>query len=254
MPIRGPIFESLICVAIAAVGIGCAKAEFDPPDSGPPPEKDGPVCSISSDLCTKDDGQSCSACGQKCSYVVATTETVQAACVAQGTLKTYEECEIYSEGTKSQSDDCEAGSVCLRPSGGRGKFCFLLCSGIGDCNGVPCGPRPLSSNASGEVYVCDPPYRQWGDADFCDPLNGTCGDARYCFLVQEDPSGQSRTVCEYSEGNGRDDPPSSCELSRDCFQQFTCVGGSCKRVCKVDTTCDSGRKCVGRGAQYGYCP
>lgn len=255
MPIRGLNF--LICVAIAAVGIGCAKAEFDPIDGGPPPEKDGPVCSPSSDTCTPGPGGSdpCLACGQKCSYVVATAEAVQAVCVVpKGEMKPFEACEIFSEGIKNQTDTCGAGSVCLRPSGESGKFCFPLCSGSSDCHGVMCGPRKLASNASAAVSVCDPAYVQFGEADFCDPLAGTCGDGRYCFLVDKDASGHSRTVCEYSEGNGRDDPPAPCTLARDCFPQFTCVDNLCKRVCNADTPCDSGQKCVERGLEYGYCP
>jgi hypothetical protein len=94
---------------------------------------------------------------------------------------------------------------------------------------------------------------QAGESDFCDPMVGKCGPDRYCFLVDEDASTHSRTVCEYSEGNGRDDPPATCTLARDCFQQFTCVDSLCKRVCNAANPCDLGQKCVERGLEYGYC-
>lgn len=256
MPVRGPVFEFLICVAIAAVWIGCAKAEFDPPDSAPPPEKDGPVCSVSSATCTDDIG--CAACEQKCSYVVGPSGIdIQASCVTpDGDLGEFEECHIQREGTKDQSDDCGPGQICLRPSGSEEvKFCFRLCATSADCIRAECGSRPLFS-AGPPVNVCDPPYVQVG-AGACDPLVGnSCGDGRYCFLVQGDDLGHSRTVCEYSMGNGRDEPPppAECQSARDCFFQFTCVDGACRRVCQGGSTCDSGKMCVAMGAEYGYCP
>jgi hypothetical protein len=254
MPIRGPNF--LVCVALAAAGIGCAKAEFDKTDGAPSPEKDGPVCSAPSETCTLGSDDPCSACGQKCSYVAATPGAVQTACLPQGTAKAFEECTSSKEGTNSQNDNCEAGSICLRPSGSEEvKFCFPLCSTSVDCQGTACGVRPLFAKGP-DVGVCDPTYYQVGSSGACDPFDDhSCGDLRYCFLVPGDGgTGKSRTVCDYSMGDGRDDPPAECKAARDCFFQFTCVDNTCKQVCKAKTTCYSGKTCIAMGGEYGYCP
>lgn len=252
MPIRGPIFESILCAAIAVAGIGCTKAAFDAPDAG------APVCSVPPEACSTESAAVCAQCALKCSYVATSGgDAIQATCAAKGDSAAFSECDSYFEGTPSQTDTCETGSVCLRPRGEDRKFCFPLCTSSTYCpGGVECGQRSLFPGGP-SVNVCDPEYVQVGSpTGSCDPLAGKgCSGGRYCLLVPSaDSTGRSRTVCEYSIGNGRDDPPSACNSPRDCFLQFTCVGGLCKQVCQAKTTCYSGRSCVELGSDYGYCP
>jgi len=251
-----------ICAAIVGAGIGCVKAQFEAIDSGAvttplPDGNDGPICAPPPGTCTEPASDPCASCNQKCSYVGGVGGVTQAACVMlSGTKALYEECGVFREGTKDQTDNCAAGSICLRPSGSEQvTFCFKLCRDSTQCPGygVACGTRPLFSGGP-PTNVCDPPYAKFGDPEFCDPLaEKSCGDNRFCFLVSPDDSSEhSRSVCEFSEGDIRDDGR-TCKWARDCFPQYTCVNSQCKPVCKSKTTCDTG-SCVALGLEYGYCP
>jgi hypothetical protein len=224
-----------ICSAPSASG--CTPAVTDPCD---------PVCQVGS----------CDWCTQKCSYAYAEDNTrPEPACASKGEKPAFATCTPSLPGTPQQFDDCSVGSICLPAFlGDSQRYCFSLCRSPVDCpGGVECGPRPLSP-AGGMVDVCDPSYDTCGvDAPCCDPLADTgCGADRYCLLVSPDPSGHSRTVCEYAYGDGRNG--SACTSARDCLTGNVCVNGACMLACDSTRPCVGGTTCVSLGAEYGYCP
>jgi hypothetical protein len=204
---------------------------------------------------------SCAWCGQKCSL----DNTGVAICVARGSIDTGVKCTIFDEGTAQQHDECRAGTICLTPNvGDNMSYCFALCRSSEDCPGyVACATRPLGRGAV--AMVCDPEYTTCNSAaavGCCDPLvsapapNG-CGNGRFCYLVTADPSGHSRTMCEYATGGKDRGEP--CQTSRDCMEKLVCVpsgpagSGTCRKVCNSSDLCGVG-PCMPMGNEFGYCP
>jgi hypothetical protein len=269
----------IVFVAGTALGAvaACAKAQFESMDAAPLPVGDAPaakdlpqeprVCPAPSIPACTEQWSPCDPvcqtgtcddwCGQKCSFAYDQDLRPQIACVADNGGKHVfpEGCKVEHPGTGQQTDDCSPGHICLPAfKGGELTLCFKLCHDKTECIFGECASRVLSS-AGGTVNVCDPPYTQCGDAPkpCCDPLNNTgCESNQYCFLVPPGAdSNHSRTLCDYSYGNGR--RGSTCTSSRDCQQLHTCVDGFCKEVCAATSACPSGA-CSMLGAEYGYCP
>ncbi len=188
----------------------------------------------------------CDWCSQKCNYAY----SGQLACGGFGQKAFPQSCTPSGDG----SDDCAPGSICLEPSLGDGTYvCLALCRVSGDCvENVNCGARKLTA-AGPTVLVCDPPYYQVGTAGSCDPLANTgCDTARTCLLVAPDTgTDRSRTVCEFSYGDGRDG--AACTASRDCMTRFTCVDNVCRQVCDNGHPCPDGKDCMPHGSDYGTC-
>ena len=198
----------------------------------------------------------CDWCTQKCSYVDRSgSGDVQPACTRAGAGVFPQDCAVVASGSPQQSDNCAPGSTCLPPIIGDSlTYCFGLCRSPADCAyGVECGQRKLSA-AGGLVAVCDPPYDQCGvDGTCCDPLaNSGCAANRVCLLVSPDlGSGHSRTVCEFSYGDGRNGSP--CASARDCQIKNTCVNNACRQTCGSGAACAAGSTCTPLGSEFGYC-
>jgi hypothetical protein len=197
----------------------------------------------------------CDWCTQKCTYAFDGV-TTQSICASKAQKVFPQACQVTSSGSLQQSDDCATGSICLAPTiGDNFTYCFSLCRGKADClYGVECGPRRLSP-AGGLVGVCDPPYDQCGaGGKCCDPVAGTgCAPNRVCLLVSPDlGSGHSRTVCDFTYGDGRNSAP--CSLSRDCLLKNTCINNACRQICSSTNLCPNGGICTLWGSEYGYCP
>jgi hypothetical protein len=227
---------------------GCTLTTTDPCD---------PVCQT---------GSKCNWCTQKCTYSLAGT-AAQATCAAKdpSPVAVFQPCGVTSSGSPSQDDNCVPGSICLQPVNGGNPstgYCFALChNAIQDCFGVACTQRTLSS-IGGTVNVCDPPYDPCGpDGNCCDPLATTqpsgCESGRVCLLVSPDQqSGHSRTVCEFSSGNGKNG--AFCASAHDCSQAYTCVNdgphNGCHRVCNTANPCPvGGGECLPWGTEYSFC-
>jgi len=283
---RSPKLHLLLTFGVLAAG--CTKAEFSAVgDSAVAPDDAGDVAAAgdtsdagspgdprpeASPICPAPDASGCGTaalspcdpvcqtgdcdwCTQKCAYAYATDNSGPVpVCASAGDQPLYSTCTQSFPGSPQQSDECAAGGICLPAFlGDTQGICFSLCRSRIDClGGTDCGPRPLSP-AGGAVSVCDPPYDRCGvDGNCCDPLAATGCDAnRYCFLVSPDPSGDSRTVCEYTYGNGRSG--FACVSARDCWPGYACVTGACLEVCDSAHLCPDGG-CVLLGAEYGYCP
>ena len=260
--------------------LGCLKASFAPVDA-----QSAPADAIQVDMCVNPvtakanclaqaggrcdpvcQSGDCDWCSQKCTLADDGTAT----CATGGTVAPGETCTVYLSGTALQHDECRPGGICLTPAiGDPISYCFTLCHSDIDCQGaVACSPRPLARNdvgPSASALVCDPEYTTCNPNSVkscCDPLalsagsNG-CQGGRFCYLVTPDPSGHSRTTCEYTTGGkGRGE---ACQSSRDCLEKYVCApsgsgtSGSCQRVCNTATPCGSGT-CSQLGAEYGYCP
>jgi len=227
--------------------LGCTPTTTDPCD---------PVCQTGS----------CNWCTKKCSYTLVGA-TAQATCAAidqsHSPAAVSQPCGVTSSGTSGQYDNCVPGSICLQPVNGgfpNTGYCFALChNATYDCNGVACTQRSLSA-AGGLVNVCDPyPYSQCGPGgSCCDPFaqSGSCGPGRYCLLVAPNPSGHSRTVCEFSSGDGSNG--AFCASAHDCKFANTCVNdglhNGCHRVCNAAQPCPvGGGDCLPWGTEYGFC-
>jgi len=190
-------------------------------------------------------------------------------CAAYGDKLVGETCDINSLGTVQQWDDCVAGAICLStpiPTAPLAAYCFTLCRSEFICSGVPCGTRPLYAGGK-PVMVCDPEYMPCDPnavPPCCNPFvisDGTdsngCPPGRFCYLVKPDSTagstGRSRTVCEYSTGEGG--RGTACTSSRDCLERLVCAPqGTCQRVCDQSNPCDGGADCIFMGDTYGYCP
>lgn len=198
----------------------------------------------------------CDWCTEKCTLAYSPGGgAIEPACRLKGAGVFPEACALVAAGSARQSDDCAPGSLCLPPFVGDGPtYCFALCRSRADCTyAVECAPRKLSA-AGGTVTVCDPPYDQCGtDGRCCDPIaNQGCEPNRICLLVSPDlGSGHSRTVCEFSYGDGRNGSP--CASARDCQLRNTCVAGACVQVCTNAAPCPAGSACVAYGSEFGYC-
>jgi hypothetical protein len=276
---------SVLPVILALPTLGCAKATFvalpdadgttdtlesppPPPDAaggapGPEVEPTCPAPTIS--FCSTESTNpcdpvcqvgNCNWCKEKCTYTYAADGSgPKPACAPTGDTSVPIGCQVTGSGSAQQADNCAPGGICLPGVLGDGfHFCFTLCRTSVDCLGsVACAPRPLSP-AGGTVKVCDPPYDQCGvDGHCCDPFDETsCGANRYCFLVAYDAgSGNSRTTCEFSYGDGRNGSP--CSTARDCQPRNVCVEGACLAVCDTSHSCSPGTTCYLYGSEYGYC-
>jgi hypothetical protein len=264
---------------LAVLGAGCARASFDPVADAAGAPRDAaavgddspaletsltcPAPSVASCVGGAADPcdpvcqtGACAWCAQKCSYSYAPGAVgTQPACASKGARTLAESCTVVSSGSPEQADDCAPGSICLAPTiGDSFAYCFSLCRSDVDCPyGVACGQRKLSA-AGGLIFVCDPAYDQCGtDGKCCDPLaDSGCDANRYCLLVSADlGSGHSRTVCEYSYGNGLNGAP--CSSARDCLTRNTCVNNTCMPVCNPVKPCPAPATCHPLGAEYGYC-
>lgn len=202
----------------------------------------------------------CDWCSQKCSK----GGDGVTACAKFGPQATGTICTLNARGDPWQNDDCIAGDICLTPDiGGSLSYCFTLCRSSLDCQGgVACADRLIASLAGNNVKtpVCDPPYKECDDSILgacCDPIAKTgCSSDRFCYLVSPDIETQnSRTVCEFSTGEGR--RGFYCKSSRECMPGWVCTGnGLCQQVCNPDVadSCPAGGVCTHYGKQYGYCP
>jgi hypothetical protein len=263
-----------VALSIVWMVAGCVRAEFVPVDSADAgtdtdsqcvaPTTPVPSCQArGGDVCDPVcQSGTCAWCGQKCSL----DKSGAPACVARGALDTGQTCTIFFEGTAQQHDECRAANICLTPNiGGSTAYCFAMCRSSVDCpGGVACAARPLGRDGA-VALVCDPEYITCDPAiapGCCDPLASDstasgCGSGRFCYLTTPDPSGHSRTMCDYATGGkGRGE---ACQSSRECLEKFVCVpsgaGGSgiCQRVCSSNKPC-SGSTCVPLGSEFGYCP
>jgi hypothetical protein len=215
-----------------------------------------PVCQVGT----------CAWCTQKCSYAA----NGQAVCSQLGRFPTGSSCTVSLAGTPEQYDNCAPGNICLSPEIGSGLFyCFALCRSSLDCvgAGVACSGRVLSASGPTQVSVtvCDPPYRSCAAGSpqrCCDPLGGAagCDVGQFCYLVPPDPSGDNRTVCDYTTGGGARGV--QCTSSRECMSGWTCYGASpgiagvCRMVCDpmAATPCGTdGGPCLAYGKQFGVC-
>jgi hypothetical protein len=213
-----------------------------------------PVCQTGSQT------GSCDWCTQKCTYAPAGA-AAQPTCAGKGKQTVFQPCGVVSSGSAIQNDNCAPGSICLQPvSGDNSWYCFSLCRSTIDCiSGVECGQRNLYSQGP-LITVCDPPYDSCGpDGKCCDPFAAQaasgCATNRFCLLVSPDPATQhSRTVCEFSYGNGRHGD--FCDSAHACLTANACVNGFCRQVCNTTTNpCPSPLgTCMPWGAEYGYCP
>jgi hypothetical protein len=210
-------------------------------------------------------GSRCDWCSQKCTYAPFGT-TAQATCAAKdpNPVAVFQPCGVNYSGLPTQDDNCAPGSICLQPINGNSPstgYCFALChNAVQDCKGVACTQRMLSASG-GTVAVCEPSYDQCGlDGNCCDPLApqpGSCGSGRFCLLVAPDQSsGHSRTVCEFSSGNGKNG--AACASAHDCSQAYTCVNdgphNGCHRVCNTANPCPvGGGECLPWGTEYSFC-
>jgi hypothetical protein len=265
---------------LLAFFLGCVKANFAPIDA-----ERAPTDAIQVDICVdpvtvKPNCQAqpsgrcdpvcqsgdCDWCSQKCTLAGDGTAT----CAPRGAIASGETCTVFLAGTAQQHDECQPAGICLTPGiGDPISYCFTLCHSEIDCPGaVACSPRPVARTEIGlsaSTLVCDPEYTSCdpGSAkSCCDPLalstvSGGCPGGRFCYLVTPDPSGHSRTTCEYTTGGkGRGE---ACQSSRDCLGKYVCApsasgnSGSCQRVCNTASPCSSGT-CILLGAEYGYCP
>jgi hypothetical protein len=275
MKLAAPLLISLVGMASLLAGASCTKAQFETIDAAPTPPADAATIRDAQSqepiVCSATPVQGCVSkwlpcdpvcqdktcpdwCTQKCSFAYGPDNKPKIACVANqhGKRALFETCSVEHSGTDQQTDDCAVGGICLPVFKGGDTLCFKLCHDSTECIAGECAPRALSS-VGGTVTVCDPQYAQCGEATkpCCDPLKNTgCGTNQYCFLVSADPSTHSRTLCDYSYGDGRDNDP--CSSSRDCQQLYTCVEGACKQVCTDSASCSS-KTCVARGGEYGYC-
>jgi hypothetical protein len=204
-------------------------------------------------------------CGQKCTYAGTDPQPV---CADQGALKESESCTVKNSGGSEQSDDCEAGNICLAPVSEKDAYCFKLCYQDFDCKSYgDCSERLLSPKG-GSVSVCSPAHKLCGSSDSpcCDPLstvNSVCPSANpICFLVAPDTQAatdatrHSRTVCEYSPGGIVENSTTSCSSSRECMASLTCVDDDhiCHRVCDpANPVCATNMHCKSWGIEYGYC-
>jgi hypothetical protein len=196
-------------------------------------------------------------CDEKCTFAGTSPHVV---CAAKGPNQEFESCTATYYGQDKQFDNCAAGNICLGASyGDDPNTCFKLCYDKSDCySGTDCGKRQLAS-LDGFVFVCDPLYTPCGpDTNCCNPLadtsNGCAAPTPVCFLVSPDPTGHSRTVCEYSPGSGQD-PSAPCDSSHDCMPKFTCAEHFCHQVCNPAESgqCPVGTICKLWGIEYGYC-
>ena len=281
--------ESGICEGLLVLCLGCTQAEFVPittdaadapgpadagvdqrpagdaldadslPDSAPTcPAPSVPGClSLSSGICDPVcQTGACDWCAQKCSYLApAGGGAPEPVCTRKGKGTFPDPCTVSPGGAPLESDGCDAGSICLAPViGDSSAYCFGLCRSGSDClYGSACGQRRLSA-AGGSVSVCDPPYDQCGpDGTCCDPFtNRGCDAKQVCLLVPPDlGTGHSRTVCEFSYGDGRDG--ASCVSARDCQVGYTCVGSTCRRVCGSAAPCQGVSTCISFGIEFGWC-
>jgi hypothetical protein len=161
-------------------------------------------------------------------------------------------CDISFAGQATQTDDCDAGLVCLAASCGR--RCYQFCRADQDCTNATC-----TRDVGGGQRVCDVPFAQ------CNPIlngmpDGCPNDSHGCYLI---PTGNDRTVCDCPISSARENMP--CTLSRECFPGLVCVDPAntmefrCRRVCSL--TGGSGGSCPGSGScrelgggrMFGFC-
>lgn len=176
-------------------------------------------------------------------------------------------CEEPVVANGKRIDNCADGNVCLEPAPNTSQryFCFALCRDETGCpGGVACGDRTLSGSTS--IRVCDPAYKSC-EGNCCDPTDETgraCELNRPCYLVPAPNANRnvSWTVCEYASGGAQ--KGEACTLSRDCFENLTCVGsksgvkqsGTCLVVCdpSKENACAGKGQCQPFPKQWGYCP
>lgn len=131
--------------------------------------------------------------------------------------------------TCSQWNECSAGLFCAGVTPSEPGTCRRLCCG-GDWSACPDGQSCFQ-----QLYLVrpgggDPVY---ASADLCAPVNdcdvfdaSSCPDGTACQIV--DPTGNVACITAGSAGLG--DP---CSPSDHCQAGFSCVAGSCRRLCRA---------------------
>jgi hypothetical protein len=161
--------------------------------------------------------------GQKCEWTGSETE-----CVVEGTQGIGDTC-VYST-------DCGSQLVCS----GEG-FCREYCTRDSDCRDGEC-----AFTLSGSSYgLC---------SRSCDPAAGSsdgCNFDESCRLLN---TGRATEVTDCGDyGSGFEG--AACSSTTDCFAGYACVGGSCREVCQLGTSCSSGTCASVTGwFTYGVCP
>jgi hypothetical protein len=236
------------------------KPAMDVPMDVPPPPVDmgAPVCLMPVQGCTADTTKmcdpvcqsGCTGCQEKCSVNSKGALTCNVAGAGR-TRGAFEFCDISSDGSAAQKDNCAPGSVC-RVDGCPQPRCYHFCKTNDDCPKSAC----ITDVGSG-VKVCDVDYvacnpvKNNGMPDGC----GTDSDTLACYLS---PTAKDSTFCDcpfMAQGVN-----ASCVVSRDCFAGLVCAGAipTCHKACGllagISLDCP-GSTCVplNGSTKFGYC-
>jgi hypothetical protein len=214
-----------------------------------------PGCTAATGICDPFCQTGC-ACGEKC-LSGADGGLLCNRPLAGALKKAGDACDISAPGTRSQSDNCGPGLVCVDDScNGR---CYRYCRSDGDC------PDSTCTRSAGGAKVCDVPTVA------CDPVGrgattSCASSAQGCYLADvgggaDAGGGSDRTLCDCPFGAAPEG--GTCVSTRDCLPGLVCVaagdagGSQCQPVCALDGSgaCTSGRTCVALNGstKYGTC-
>jgi hypothetical protein len=251
------------CVKGPNVDGGVDKPTVKPPVDAPmdvPVDKTAPIdtgsevaCLAPVPSCTADTTKmcdpvcqsGCAGCQEKCSVNSKGALT----CNVAGTGRTrgpFEFCDITSDTSAVQTDNCAPGSVC-RTDGCVQPRCYQFCKTNADCPMSAC-----TTDVGSGAKVCDVNYVD------CNPLKnglpdrcGTDTDTLACYLS---PGVGDRTFCDCPYMPQRVN--ATCVVARDCYPGLVCAGAVCHQACGlvngVSTDCAN---CVplNGSTKFGYC-
>lgn len=143
--------------------------------------------------------------------------------------------ECFGAGTKSAGEACSQWSECAA-----GHFCAGIgASSPGVCRKLCCGGDwsacPSGQSCYQQLFLVRPGggEAQYAKADLCAPVNdcdvfdsSACESGKSCQIV--DPTGNVACIT-----SGTGDVGDSCDSASRCKAGFSCVGSTCRRLCRA---------------------
>jgi hypothetical protein len=166
--------------------------------------------------------------GSHCAY----NEAGQIACTPSGSQEPGQIC--------GGADRCKLGTCVQLAQISEEYMCYAYCNVPGDCAdthtcaGVQGAPFKLCVPKPEEVT--------------CNLLNQDCAkEGQACFLLQDQASGENKTLCVDSMGV---EPGQPCQYANACTAGYLCINNACTKIC--DTSAEASGCAEGENCQSFY--